>query len=134
MEIEKRKQAEETLNDMRSQWQRIRQHLAQVGLSLPESSTIRSDTDQTDVDPAEELCRQVYLARFVSESVGKGIAKAEAEAEMEAQIESKNFEIARLSDRLHYYEAMNREMSQRNQEAVGENSFIPWIGLFFLFL
>ncbi|CAD6253572.1 unnamed protein product [Miscanthus lutarioriparius] len=31
---------------------------------------------------------------------------------------AKNLEIARLSDRVQYYEAANREMSQRNQEAI----------------
>ena len=37
---------------------------------------------------------------------------------METKIAAKNFEIARLSDRVQYYEAANREMSQRNQEAI----------------
>ncbi|KAJ6288413.1 hypothetical protein OIU76_024406 [Salix suchowensis] len=88
MEIEKRKQAEE-------------------------------ESDQpSDVNPVEEICRQIYLARFVSESIGRGIAKAEAEKEMEAQVEAKNFEIARLLDRLHYYETVNQEMCQRNQEVI----------------
>ncbi|KAJ6732866.1 BACTERIOPHAGE N4 ADSORPTION B PROTEIN [Salix koriyanagi] len=88
MEIEKRKQAEE-----------------------------ESDKP-SDVNPVEEICQQIYLARFVSESIGRGIAKAEAEIEMEAQVEAKNFEIARLLDRLHYYETVNQEMSQRNQEVI----------------
>ncbi|CAN1225582.1 hypothetical protein LINPERPRIM_LOCUS2515 [Linum perenne] len=48
------------------------------------------------------------------------------EAEMETQIEAKNFEIARLMDRLRYYEAVNHEMSQRNQEAVGKKSETCW--------
>jgi len=39
---------------------------------------------------------------------------------METVIAAKNFEIARLSDRVQYYEAANREMSQRNQEAIGK--------------
>ncbi|KAK6125669.1 hypothetical protein DH2020_040595 [Rehmannia glutinosa] len=69
-------------------------------------------------DLAAEVCQQVYLARFVSNSIGRGIAKAEVEMEVEAQIKLKNFEIARLCDRLHYYEAVNQEMSQRNQEVV----------------
>lgn len=123
MEIERRKQAEETLNNMQSQWQRIRQELSLVGLSLPSCPIDVSEGDQPqDINPAEELCQQVHLARFVSDSIGRGIAKAEVEMEMEAQIEAKNFEIARLWDRLQYYEAMNREMSQRNQEAVGKIS------------
>ncbi|XP_022751399.1 uncharacterized protein LOC111300058 [Durio zibethinus] len=116
MEIEKRKQAEEALNKMRCKWQRIGQELADVGLSLPVDPI--DMTEDELVNPAEELRQQVDFARFVSLSVGRGIARAEMEMEMESQIESKNFEIARLCDRLHYYETVNREMSQRNQEAV----------------
>ncbi|XP_050229010.1 uncharacterized protein LOC126678162 isoform X2 [Mercurialis annua] len=116
---EKRRQAEETLNNAQNQWQKMREQLALVGLTLPAFPfTVTEKEHSLGADPAEELCRQVYLARFVSNSIGRGLAKAEAEIEKEAEIEAKNFEIARLWDRLHYYEAMNREMSQRNQEAV----------------
>ncbi|KAJ6420121.1 hypothetical protein OIU84_030104 [Salix udensis] len=119
MEIEKRKQVEEGLDNMQSQWQRIRQELALVGLSLPACPVDVQESDQpSDVNPVEEICQQIYLARFVSESIGRGIAKAEAEIEMEAQVEAKNFEIARLLDRLHYYETVNQEMCQRNQEVI----------------
>ncbi|KAJ4822948.1 hypothetical protein Tsubulata_000301 [Turnera subulata] len=117
-EIEKRKQAEEALKNMQSQWQRIRQELAIVGLRLPACPVDIAEADEMDANPAEELLQQLSLARIVSESIGRGMAKAEMEVEMESQIEAKNFEIARLLDRLHYYEAVNREMSQRNQEAV----------------
>jgi hypothetical protein len=120
MEIEKRKQAEEALNNMRSQWQRLRQQLSAVGLTLPADSTVVAEGGQLDCDPPEELCQQVHVARFVSESIGRGVARAEMEMEMEAEIESKNFEIARLCDRLHFYEVVNREMYQRNQDALGQ--------------
>ncbi|KAM7250745.1 hypothetical protein ACFE04_022628 [Oxalis oulophora] len=113
MELERRKQAEEVLEDMRDRWGRIRQQLSTVGLTLPVDPT-----ESLGSDPGEDLCRQIYVTRIVSEAIGKGLGKAEMEMEMEAQIESKNFEISRLSDRLKYYEAVNREMSQRNQEAV----------------
>ncbi|XVE82586.1 hypothetical protein DITRI_Ditri16bG0017500 [Diplodiscus trichospermus] len=116
MEIEKRKLEEEALNKMRSKWQRICQELAVVGLSLPADPI--DVTEDELVNPVEELRQRVAVARLVSLSVGRGIARAEMEMEMESQIESKNFEIARLLDRLHYYEAVNREMSQRNQEAI----------------
>ncbi|OWM74634.1 uncharacterized protein LOC116211627 [Punica granatum] len=116
MEIEKRKQAEEALRNMRNLWQRMREQLSLVGLTLRADPTV--ETEQLDADPVEELSQQVHLARFVSEAIGRGIAKSEAETVMEAQLEAKNFEIARLWDRLHYYEAVNHEMSQRNQEAV----------------
>ncbi|KAF2302299.1 hypothetical protein GH714_034027 [Hevea brasiliensis] len=118
MELEKRKQAEETLYNVQIQWQRIRQQLALVGLTLPAFPITVEDELSPGIDLAEELCQQVCVARFVSDSIGRGIAKAELEMEKEAQIDAKNFEIARLWDRLHYYEAVNQEMSQRNQEAV----------------
>ncbi|CAH1421519.1 unnamed protein product [Lactuca virosa] len=83
-EREKRRQAENRLNDMKSQWGRIREKLAIVGLNLPLDPTVVED-DQTK-DPGEEICRQV--------------------------------DVLRLLDRVHYYEAVNHEMSQRNQESV----------------
>lgn len=68
----------------------------------------------------EDLSEQVVVARFIADAVGRVTARAEVETDMDAQIEAKNFEIARLLDRLHYYEVVNHEMSQRNQEAIGE--------------
>ncbi|KAG9139630.1 hypothetical protein Leryth_018261 [Lithospermum erythrorhizon] len=117
MEIEKRKQAEETFDTMCTHWQIFRSQLSSVGLNLPADPLALTENDQLE-DSAEVLSQQLYLARSVSNSIGRGIAKAEVETEMEAQLEFKNFEIARLSDRLRYYEAVNREMSQRNQEAI----------------
>ncbi|KAL9245883.1 hypothetical protein vseg_019482 [Gypsophila vaccaria] len=117
LEIEKRKQVEEVVQSMQSRWQMLREKLGVAGLVLPANLAVLDET-QSDVSPTEDICRQIHLARFVSESVGRGIARAEVEDEMKAQLEVKNFEIARLCDRLHYYETMNREMSQMNQEAV----------------
>ncbi|GJR42493.1 hypothetical protein Tco_1310596 [Tanacetum coccineum] len=73
--------------------------------------------DEPANDLGEELCRQVDHLRFVSNSIRRGIARAKLEVEMESQMQPKNFEIARLLDRLHYYEAINHEMSYRNQES-----------------
>ena len=129
-EIEKRKQAEEALKNMRNVWQTISQQLSLVGLTLPADLAVVGEDGQPDVDIAQELSQQVSIARFVSDSIGRGIAKAQVEMEMEAQIDSKNFEIARLWDRLHYYDAVNREMSQRNQEGLGKISALS----FFFFL
>lgn len=98
---------------MQGQWRRLR---GEFGLSLP---MLESEHDLGG--EVVELRQQVMVARFVSEAMGRGAAKAEMEQVMEDEMESKNFEIARLIDRLHYYEAVNREMSQRNQEAVGES-------------
>lgn len=120
MEIEKRKQIEESMKSMQSQWERIREGLSSVGIVLPADLTAIAEGGQLDSDPVDDLCQQVYIARFISNAIGRGTARAEAETEMKTQLDSKNFEISRLLERLHYYETMNREMSQRNQEAVGE--------------
>jgi hypothetical protein len=114
MEIEKRKQTEEALEQMQIHWQRLREQMAQVGLFVPIDPTASTN----NMNLSEELRCQLEIARFVSDSLGRGMAKAEVEMEMESMLETKNFEITRLSDRLHYYEAVNREMSQRNQEAI----------------
>lgn len=118
MEIEKRKQAEEVLDSMRTQWLKIREQLALVGITLPADPVAQTEAEQLHLDLAEELSRQLYIVQFVSSAIGRGTAKAEVEMEMEARIESKNFDIARLCDKLQYYEAVNREMSQRNQETI----------------
>ncbi|KAG4386547.1 hypothetical protein GLYMA_11G071200v4 [Glycine max] len=118
VEVEKRKQAEESINNMRSQWESIRPGLYQAGIVFPAYLTAAVEDEQLISDPVEDLCQQVYIARFISNTIGKGIARAELDTEMEAQLEAKNFEIARLLERLHCYDTMNKEMSQRNQEAV----------------
>ncbi|CAL0330741.1 unnamed protein product [Lupinus luteus] len=118
MEIEKRKQAEESLNMMRNQWGRIRQELSLVGIVFPADFSVISKGEQLSSNTVEDLCQQVHIARFISSTIGRGTVRAEVEMEMEVQLEAKNFEIARLLERLHYYETMNKEMSQRNQEAV----------------
>lgn len=118
MEIEKRKQIEESIKSMQSQWERIREGLSSVGIVLPADLSAIAEGGQLDSDPVDDLCQQVYIARFISNAIGRGTARAEAETEMKTQLDSKNFEISRLLERLHYYETMNREMSQRNQEAV----------------
>ncbi|EOA13411.1 hypothetical protein CARUB_v10026450mg [Capsella rubella] len=113
-EIERRRQAEETLEQMQVHWQRLREQLAHVGLFLPLDPT----SSTYSMNLADELHCQLEVTRFVSDSLGSDLAKAEVEMEMEAELEAKNFEITRLSDRLHYYETVNQEMSQRNQEAI----------------
>ncbi|CAH2043079.1 unnamed protein product [Thlaspi arvense] len=114
METERRRQAEETVEQMQVHWRRLREQLAHVGLFVPLDPT----SSQYSINIADELRCQLHIARFVSNSLGNDLAKAEVEMEMESHLEAKNFEITRLSDRLHYYETVNQEMSQRNQEAI----------------
>ncbi|CAN6280272.1 unnamed protein product [Urochloa humidicola] len=116
-EIERRKQAEEALENWQTEWKKLNHHLSCVALSLP-SPIIAENTDDSSVDPGAELCQQITVSQLVAAAIARGLARAEVESEMETVIAAKNFEIARLSDRVQYYEAANREMSQRNQEAI----------------
>ncbi|KAF6163421.1 hypothetical protein GIB67_029270 [Kingdonia uniflora] len=117
-EIERRKRAEDALAQLHSQWQRIREYLSQIGLSsFPETWNVDKDRD-LEMDMAEQFCQDVVVSRFISEVIGRSLARAEAEEAAEAVIETKNQEISRLRDKLQYYETVNHEMSQRNQEVL----------------
>ena len=118
MEIERRTQAEEALEIWQQEWKNLSHHLSLIDLSLP-SPSIAEDSDGSSVDPGAELCQQIMVSQLVAAAITRGFARAEVESDMETMIATKNFEIARLSDRVQYYEAANREMSQRNQEAIG---------------
>lgn len=121
-EIEKRKTAEDALNMMQCQWQKICSVLSQAGLTLPSPSDVIGGI-QLDNASIEQLSQEVVVTRFVAEAIGKGQARAEAELAAESILESKNQEISRLRDRLRYYEVVNHEMSQRNQEIIGRCCF-----------
>lgn len=116
-EIEGRKQAEEVAEIWQKEWKKLNHHLSLIALSLP-SPTIAEEADDTSMDPGAELCQQITVSQLVAAAIARGLARVEVESEMESVISAKNFEIARLSDRVQYYEAANREMSQRNQEAI----------------
>lgn len=119
---------------MRSQWERIVNCLSQVGLSFP----MTSETGSTllEIESVEQFCQEIIITRFVSEAIGRGQARAEIEADAEVIINSKNQEIGRLQDKLQYCEAVNREMSQRNQEIMGmfHPPFSPTFAPFLLVL
>ncbi|KAL6633699.1 hypothetical protein ACP70R_026370 [Stipagrostis hirtigluma subsp. patula] len=117
MEIERRKQAEEALENWQKEWKKLTHHLSLIALTLP-SPTVAENNDDSSVDPGADLCQQITVSQLVAAAIAQGVARAEVESDMETVVAAKNFEIARLSDRVQYYEAANREMSQRNQEAI----------------
>lgn len=116
-QIERRKSAEDALSQIYSSWQRIVSLLSQAGLTLP-TPLHASSNMQFEKDSMEQLCQELIVTRFVTEEINKCVARAEAEVVAETIIASKDQEISRLRDRLQYYEAVNHEMSQRNQEVV----------------
>jgi hypothetical protein len=111
-EIEGKRQAEEAAENWQKEWKKPSHHLSLIALSLP-SPTVAEDSDDTSMDPGAELCQQITVSQLVAAAIARGLARVEVESEMESVISAKNFEIARLSYSVQYYEAANREMSQR---------------------
>ena len=84
---------------------------------------------QVEINSAA-ICQEITVSKFVSEAIERGLVQAEAEAAAEEVIHSKNHEISHLRDQLQYYEAVNREMSQRNQEILGKILKVACASLF----
>ncbi|XP_073008416.1 uncharacterized protein [Typha latifolia] len=114
-EIEKRKIAEKAVMDMQNWWRRIGESVSHMGLPLPVDH--HGENVQLDADPAE-IFQEIVVSKLISEQVDRGLVRAEIEAVANEVIDSKNHEISRLRDRVQYYEAVNREMYQRNQEVI----------------
>ncbi|CAI9101434.1 OLC1v1038764C1 [Oldenlandia corymbosa var. corymbosa] len=114
-EIERRKEAEDALNAMSRKWQEISDLLSEVGIKLPKI-LISSGGIQSEEASMEDFSQALIVHRYVTHAVGKAEARAEVELAAEAILKSKDQEISRLRDRLKYYEAVNHEMTQRNQE------------------
>ncbi|CAA7405744.1 unnamed protein product [Spirodela intermedia] len=117
-EMDRRKKAEDALEHLQNILQRMAEQLSPVSAVTFSLSRPGGKDPLWDASSAAQFCQEVIVTRMVSEALERGLAGAEAEAAAEAVIEVKNHEIARLRDRLQYYEAVNQEMSQRNQEAI----------------
>lgn len=115
-ETEKRRLAEEDLLHMQNHWQNMAKSLSQLGLSFP--LDCHSVNAQLETDSAA-LCQEVIVLKAVSEAIERSLTQAESEAVINEIINSKNHGISRLRDRLLYYETVNHEMTQRNQEIRG---------------
>ncbi|XP_059074945.1 uncharacterized protein LOC131874978 [Cryptomeria japonica] len=113
MEIGRRVRAEEALSLWQNLWQEMIERFSLSGVSLP-SIEIDGNRLASFVD---DVCGQFTIARTVPNAAGRASIRAETEHEMKIQIDNKNSEISRLRHELQYYELVNREMSQRNQEA-----------------
>jgi hypothetical protein len=111
-EIKRRIAAEDAMAVLQLQCTEMASHLA----SSDEEGRDLNGPVRTDSDVNFEAERLV-VAQVVASSVARGAARAELDQEMENVVGEKNREIARLRDKLHYYELVNHEMSQRNQEA-----------------
>ncbi|PKA63045.1 hypothetical protein AXF42_Ash007841 [Apostasia shenzhenica] len=114
-EASRRKKAEETLVYMNEQWEKVVKCLFQIGPSFPEMQQPEKLQDEIDL---AQICQERVFLKFVSESLERDLSKEETEDAMMKLIASKNYELSRLRNRMQYYESMNREMCQRNQDAV----------------
>lgn len=132
-EMDRRKKAEDAVEHLQNMFQRMAEQLSPASASAFSLSRPGGEEPLWDANSAAQFCQEVIVTRVVSEALERGLAQAEAEAAAEAAIEAKSHEIARLRDRVQYYEAVNQEMSQRNQEAIGMN-FEPPLLVHSLFL
>lgn len=107
--------AEDAMAVLQLQCTEMASHLA----SVDDESRGLDDSGRNDWDSGSQA-QKLVVAQVVAFSVARGAARAEVDEEMENVVAEKNREIARLRDKLHYYELVNHEMSQRNQEAFGK--------------
>lgn len=114
-EIKRRMAAEDAMALLQLQCTEMAFHLT----SVDEESHDLNDSGQNDWDSGSHA-QKLVIAQVVAYSVARGAARAEVNEEMENVVTEKNREIARLQDKLHYYELVNHEMSQCNQEAFGK--------------
>ncbi|KAL2654202.1 hypothetical protein R1flu_022330 [Riccia fluitans] len=117
-EIKRRIKAEEALKALQQQRDGMVQLLSSAGVSLSPSDSSLLGENGLEMRISQFEAERLSVARTVAVAVAIGAVKAEAEAELQSVLAEKSKEIARLRDKLQYYETLNHEMSQRNQEAI----------------
>lgn len=119
-EVARRIRAEEALVSMQLKWNEMARKFSSIGLTLSLGSCEdgASENGQGEIDPLELLSQKILVARLVGGAVASAAVRAAIEEESESTVTIKNREIARLRDKLQYYELINHEMSQRNQEVM----------------
>lgn len=119
-EIARRTRAEEALASLQLQWEKMARRCSLIGISL--SSGLCPDGQMEslgeEIDPFEHFSEKLMVARLVGGAIASAAVRAVKEEECESTVIDKNREISRLRDKLQYYELVNHEMSQRNQEAM----------------
>ncbi|KAG6553939.1 hypothetical protein Mapa_004856 [Marchantia paleacea] len=117
-EIKRRMRAEEALEALQQQRDGMAQMLSTAGISLPHSDGTKLREYEVEMGISISETQRLTVARMIAGAVARGAVRAEAEAELQTVLAEKSKEIARLRDKLQYYETVNHEMSQRNQEAI----------------
>lgn len=118
-EVAMRVQAEKALAALQQQWNEMARRYSPLGLSLLTGPChVGASEDCQAADPSEFLSEKLSIARLVAGAIASASVRAVKEEELESFVIAKNREISRLRDKLQYYELVNHEMSQRNQEAI----------------
>ncbi|KAH9324818.1 hypothetical protein KI387_004996, partial [Taxus chinensis] len=112
VETGQRIRGEEALSLWQNFWKEIIVNFSLIGVSL---QSIEIDGDGM-VDFINNICGHLTVSRIVETVVGRASMRAELENEVKMLIDNKNTEISRLRDKIQYYELVNHEMSQWNQE------------------
>ncbi len=114
-EIRRRIAAEDAMALLQQQNRELASQLAMLDSVAVDVVDPVSNEQEDDTAQAQKLA----VAHVVASSIARGAARAEAKEELENVVADKNRELARLRDKLQYYELVNHEMSHHNQEAIG---------------
>jgi hypothetical protein len=113
-EIRRRIAAEDAMALLQQQNRELASQLAMLDSVVVDVVDPVSNEQEDDAAQAQKLA----VAHVVASSIARGAARAEAKEELENVVADKNRELARLRDKLQYYELVNHEMSHHNQEAI----------------
>eukprot|EP00250_Pteridium_aquilinum_P012729 c20904_g1_i1 orf=103-1422(+) len=118
-EIARRIRAEETLALLQQRWNEMAKKCSLIGFSMTSSEEDTLDSRRENLqDLYEQFSEKLVVGRLVGGAIASAAVRAVKNEELESMLADKNREISRLWDKLHYVELVNREMSQRNQEAI----------------
>lgn len=117
-EMARRIRAEEALRVLQWRWNAMAKKCSLIGISITSGEDRLEPGRQCVQDLHEQFSEKLVVARLVGGAVASAAVRAAKDEELEGMVARKNQEISRLWDKLQYVELVNREMSQRNQEAI----------------
>eukprot|EP00249_Psilotum_nudum_P012526 c23833_g1_i1 orf=518-1795(+) len=109
---------EEALTSLQLQLYHLTHEFSSVGIPVrPCEGFGAIKIEQELGDLFKQFNQNVLIARLVGGALVRGALKADKEGVLQDLLEIKNREIASLQEKLQYYELVNHEISQKNQEA-----------------
>lgn len=117
-EIARRITAEEAAASLQRRWNEMARKCSLIGVPVTSVEDKLESKRHSIQDLYEQFSEKLVVARLVGGAVASAAVRAAKDEELESMVARKNLEISRLWDKLQYVELVNREMSQRNLEAM----------------